>query len=275
MLDVGCWMLNVERVLWKRHHPIFRFLLLGANCLLPPIFLACFAFGAMSAFVVAISAAMLSHALLFVAIFHPRCPWLGPVVRGFRTARRAVWLTIDDGPDCDWSIQLSEQLRVRGVCATFFVIGERARREPEILRALLANGHTLANHSATHPRGSTWCLGPQRAEREVSEGAGAIATHNGETRWFRAPVGHKSPFLHPALRKNGARLIAWTCGGRDGWTLDSTRLVNRILAAARPGAILLLHEGRRHSVENILAVVDALRARGYEFTIPEDLDLEE
>src|SRR5687767_10871216 len=56
---------------------------------------------------------MLSHLLLFVAIFHPRCPWLGPLIRQFRTERKAVWLTIDDGPDAERSVQLAEELRAR------------------------------------------------------------------------------------------------------------------------------------------------------------------
>jgi peptidoglycan/xylan/chitin deacetylase (PgdA/CDA1 family) len=261
-------------VFWKEHHPLFRRILLGANCLLPPVFLTCLVLRAWPAFAVAVSAAMLSHLLLFVAVFHPRCPWLGRLVRRFRTEKKAVWLTIDDGPDAERSVQLAEELRARQVRATFFVIGQRVQQQPEVVRAILAAGHTLANHSDTHPRGSMWCIGPARAWREVAGGADVIAPHGGEAKWFRPPVGHKSPFLHPTLKTHGSQLIAWTSGGRDGWHSDSTPLVRRVLAASRPGAILLLHEARPHSVKNILAVVDALLAHGFEFLVPSDADLE-
>lgn len=260
-------------MLWQTHHPTFRFLLLAANSLFPPIFLTCLALRAWTPFTIAISLAALSHALLFVAIFHPRCPWLGPVVRQFRTDRKAVWLTLDDGPDGERTVALAEQLRARGVPATFFVIGQRAREHPASLAALRAAGHTIANHSDTHPLRATWCLGPRSAQREISACAEMLKAHGGDGNWFRPPVGHKSPFLHPALRKNSARLIAWTAGGRDGRDPHPQKLVARFVAAARPGAILMLHERRPHSHATILAAVDALLARGFEFIIPTDTDL--
>jgi peptidoglycan-N-acetylglucosamine deacetylase len=260
-------------VLWQTHHPTFRFLLLAANGLFPPVFLTCLALRAWTPFTIAISLAALSHALLFIAIFHPRCPWLGPVVRRFGTDRKAVWLTLDDGPDGDRTVQLAEQLRNRNVRATFFLIGQRVREHAGAVAAVLAAGHTIANHSDTHPIHLMWCAGSSRLEKEISRGAEALGPHHPANTWFRAPVGHKSPFLHSALRKNSARLIAWTAGGRDRRAPAAKMVVARVLAAARPGAILMLHECCPHSVSTILAVVDALLAQGYEFTIPAEADL--
>jgi peptidoglycan-N-acetylglucosamine deacetylase len=74
--------------------------------------------------------------------------------------------------------------------------------------------------------------------------------------------------LHRALRRRGLRLISWEAGGRDGWSVDPASTVARILAKVSPGAILVLHEGRAHSLLTILAVVDALLAEGYKFVLP-------
>ena len=63
-------------------------------------------------------------------------------------------------------------------------------------------------------------------------------------------------------------------GGRDGWSRDSGAIVCRVLAKVSPGSIVMLHESRKHSVETVLAVVDALAAAGYKFVIPDDATLE-
>jgi peptidoglycan/xylan/chitin deacetylase (PgdA/CDA1 family) len=269
---VPAW--RIRGVFWKKHHPWFRRVLLVANAGLPLVVFVCWGFQAWTAFGFTLGAAVLAHAALLLGIFHPRCPWLGPVTRVFRMEGQNVWLTLDDGPDDEHSIRLAKALKFRGVRATFFVIGERLRRESDAARALVAAGHMLANHSDTHPRSAMWRAGPGMAARELNGAGEALRVQGGEARWFRAPVGHKSPCLHPVLKKHGSRLISWTVGGRDGWRPDPKPVVRRVLAAARPGAIIMLHEGRPHSVETILAVVDALLARGFQFVIPTDAELE-
>ncbi len=210
----------------------------------------------------------LVHALLLWAILHPRCVWLGAVVSRFATEKNEVWLTIDDGP-CEHTPQLAEALRTRGVRATFFVIGERLAEHPGTARALRSSGHSLANHSHTHPRKTFWLLSRRRVTEEFDQCAAILRDSGIHSRLFRPPVGHKPPALHPALASRNAPMIAWSTGGRDGWHADPSATVRRIESAARPGAIILLHEGRAHSLATILAVVDALLARGFTFTIPD------
>jgi peptidoglycan-N-acetylglucosamine deacetylase len=262
----------VRIVWWPKYHPWFRRILLLANTALPPIFLASGWIGNWPVFAVAFSLAVIVHALLLVAIFHPRCPWLAPVVCGFRTTRKEVWLTIDDGPDGERSGELAQVLQARGVRATFMLIGNRMQAQPEAVQALIAGGHTLANHTQTHPQTLMWCAGAGRLTREIQQAAAQVEAAGGKGHWFRAPVGHKSPWLAKVLRVIGARLIGWTVGGRDGWGADSSALVRRVLAAACPGAIVMLHEGRKFSGQAVLAVVDALQAEGYAFVIPEESD---
>jgi peptidoglycan-N-acetylglucosamine deacetylase len=210
------------------------------------------------------------HGLLLWGIMHPRSTWLGPLSHSFQAEENEVWLTLDDGPDGDRTRELSRELKARGVRATFFAIGERLSAQPEVARAVLEDGHTLANHTVYHPRKSFWCSPRSRVRAEVDGGAEALRVLGVEANWFRPPVGHKPPALRRTLVERGMRLISWTVGGRDGWTADSSGTVQRVLAHAQPGAIIVLHEARAHSIPTILAVVDALLARGFAFTIPSE-----
>jgi peptidoglycan/xylan/chitin deacetylase (PgdA/CDA1 family) len=154
------------------------------------------------------------------------------------------------------------------VRATFFVIGERLGGQTEVARLLLADGHTLANHTQCHPRKSFWCSSASGVRAEVDEGAAGLRAIGLDPQWFRPPVGHKPPVLRRILAERGMRLISWTVGGRDGWSADVGPVVQRVLAQAKPGAIIVLHEARAYSLPTILAVVDALLSQGLSFTIP-------
>ena len=257
-------------MLWDRYRPWWRLVLLAANVIAPPWLIAD-GFRSLAPLVFA----LVAHGLLLLAILHPRCPWLGPLVRSFRTEKRAVWLTIDDGPDGAATGRLSAELKRQGVCATFFLIGEKLRQQPEIAGELIAAGHTLGNHTATHPRLRMWRLGRNSLGGEV-DGCTAILRGAGvESVIFRAPVGHKPPALSSVLSSRGMRHVSWTTGGNDGHDADVSRTVRRIVREARAGGIVLLHECRPHSAETILGVVAALKAEGFEFVVPRLDSLEE
>ncbi|HVE70717.1 MAG TPA: polysaccharide deacetylase family protein [Thermoanaerobaculia bacterium] len=215
----------------------------------------------------------LSHALLLYPVLRPNVQWFGPVVTHFATPRKEVWLTIDDGPSEDTRAVLDLFDR-HDVKATFFVKGELAEEDPDAAREILRRGHSLANHSHTHPAGSFWCSLPGRVAEEIDGCNRAIAAVAGAPpRWFRAPVGMKNPFVHPALDRRGMRLIGWTARGFDAVRSDPREILARILPHLRPGAIIVLHQGRDHSVRVLEHVIVALEERGYGFVIPGDGEL--
>ena len=101
------------------------------------------------------------------------------------------------------------------------------------------------------------------------DGCAAVLRAGGvDSAIFRAPVGHKAPGLSAILSSRGMMHVGWTTGGNDGHDADVLRTVRRIVCAARPGGIVLLHECRPHSAETILAVVAALKAEGFAFVVP-------
>lgn len=214
-----------------------------------------------------------SHALLLYPTLRPNVQWLGPVITHFETAAREVWLTIDDGPSED-TPALLDLFGRHEVRATFFVKGTLAEQHAELARQIVRRGHTLANHSQTHPQASFWCLPAGRVATEIDQCNRVLTSITGETpRWFRAPVGMKNFTVHPALARRGMRLIGWTARGFDAIVSDAAEIVRRILPHLRPGAIIVLHQGRPHSLWVVEHVIVALKERGYAFVVPADEQL--
>jgi peptidoglycan-N-acetylglucosamine deacetylase len=224
----------------------------------------------------AVSLVVLSHALIVYATLRPASRLLGPVVTRFDTARDEVWLTIDDGPSPDDTESMLDLLDEHGARATFFVVGERVAEQPETIAAIVRRGHAVANHSHTHPSGSFWALGPDRIRREIDDCNAAIESATGSAcTLFRAPVGMKNPFVHPILAERGMQLIGWSARGFDGvGRVAPAAVASRIARTISPGAIILLHQGRRAadgtlvSVEVLRRVLERLRSEGYRAVIP-------
>jgi peptidoglycan/xylan/chitin deacetylase (PgdA/CDA1 family) len=223
--------------------------------------------------VAAVGVLALSHALLLYPTFRPNVQWFGPVVTRFATETNEAWLTIDDGPTDD-TIAVLDLFDAHGVKATFFVKGILAEERPELVREMLARGHTVANHSQTHPSGSFWCSLPGRVASEIDDCNRALVAATGSTSpWFRAPVGLKNPAVHPALSRRNMRLIGWTARGFDAVVSDPDQVVARIMPNLEPGAIIVLHQGREHSLRVLERVIVTLKQRGYAFVIPDDSQL--
>lgn len=221
----------------------------------------------------AIGVVFVSHMLLLYPTLRPTSKWLGPVATRFRTEAREVWLTIDDGPHRDDTLPLLDLLDRHGARATFFVKGTRVRANPDLAKSIVGRGHTIANHSDTHPSGSFWCLGPARIGREIDGCNEAIESSiQRRPTLFRAPVGFKNPFVHPLLARRGMRLVAWTARGFDGVKTDRAAIVASILRDVSPGAIILAHQDTPGGVDQTLGVIEAvlvaLKKEGYSFVIP-------
>ena len=210
----------------------------------------------------------LSHALVLWPTLRPNSQWLGPVITHFEANANEVCLTIDDGPTDDTAAVL-DALDARSVKATFFVKGALAAQRPDIVRMMLARGHTVANHSQTHPSGTFWCLPPGAIASQIDACNAALESITGERpQLFRAPVGMKNPFVHPLLAQRGMTLVGWSVRGFDSFGDDVERVVRRIVPRVGSGSIIVMHQGRAFSAACITRVVDELRDRGYSFVIP-------
>ncbi len=211
-------------------------------------------------------------ALLAYHLFAPWAQGLVRVHRRFATARRELWLTIDDGPDPEDTPRILELLAEHGARATFFVIGRSAVLHPELVRAIAAAGHEVAHHTHTHPLAGFWFASPARVGRELDAGLEALRLAGVRPTRFRPPAGIKNLWLAAALRARGLTCVGWSVRGLERRRGDAEAVAASVMRRITPGAIVLLHEGPGVPgpvrVEAIRRVLERLRDQGYQCVVP-------
>jgi peptidoglycan/xylan/chitin deacetylase (PgdA/CDA1 family) len=194
------------------------------------------------------------------------------------TAQRIVALTFDAGANADAVPSILTTLRANGIHATFFLTGSFASDFPGAVRAITAAGHRIGNHTATHPHCPTLSDTSLRNQLSTAE-AQTRAAGGGSTRpLFRFPYGDRTTLTISVVNAAGYVAIRWTVDslgwqGLNGRTLaQATQFVTeRVVAAARPGEIVLMHVGSNpddHTTLDAAAlptVISRLRAAGYRF----------
>lgn len=188
------------------------------------------------------------------------------VLSRIATSEPLVALTFDDGPDQEFTGRFLDALGDSR--ATFFVIGERVRRWPDLVRRIAEVGHEVACHGDTHRSGTR--LLPSATVMDLRRAYGSIVAVVGvPPHFYRPPFGRfnlASWVEAPRLRM---RRTLWTAGARDWESQRSPEAIAReILAAAEPGAVLMLHDsdGEPGAPENTLRalplILAGLRERG-------------
>ena len=168
----------------------------------------------------------------------------GRPVLSASTVRAEVALTFDDGPDPASTPALLALLDARGHRATFFVIGERAARFPELVREIASRGHAIENHSWAHSYATPFATA-SRLLRELERASALIASASGRRpAYFRPPVGLLSPPVARAARLAKLQLVGWTATARDGVASTTpARAIARLRSGLHAGAILVMHDG--------------------------------
>jgi peptidoglycan/xylan/chitin deacetylase (PgdA/CDA1 family) len=224
-------------------------------------------FGAPGRWPWALGVVVANHAVLAALGLWPRSRWLGPNwtrLPDAAAARHEIALTIDDGPDPIVTPRLLDLFDRGAARATFFCIGDKAERYPDLCREIVRRGHAVENHSQHH-RHRFALLGPAGFRRELQAAQDTLTRITGQRpEFFRAPAGLRNPLLDPVLTQLGLRLVSWTARGIDTRIGDTARVTSRLLKDLRPGAILLLHDGNaartRDGVPVILEVLPAVLA---------------
>jgi len=193
--------------------------------------------------------------------------------------RGRVTLTFDDGPDPVWTPRILDTLARRGVHAAFFVIGGNAQSHPELVRREFAEGHTVGNHTFTHPE--LWRVSPLRMEVELNVTEKLLEWITGRhPRLFRPPY-HSDQALDEAPN---AQVIArasamgyFTLGQdidpEDYALRDPQEIARRVLARARDGSVILLHDGggnRQATLDALPLILDGLAQQGIQVVGPEE-----
>ncbi len=181
-----------------------------------------------------------------------------------------IYLTFDDGPHPHWTPQILDALARYEAVATFFVTGVRTSTWPDLVRQMAEAGHEVENHTFNHEwpdriDRETFIAGVRDTDRAIHEAAGE---HANPVSCFRPAYGVVDERTHAIARELGKAVTLWSLDSLD-WELPTAeRIADHVLANARPGTILLLHEaggGRSPTLAALEIVLAELVARGYAF----------
>lgn len=186
-----------------------------------------------------------------VALRYPDILWRVPV------ASKTAYLTFDDGPSAGFTEDLLEVLARYDAKASFFLIGTRAERFPRYVKELLEAGHTIGNHSFSHPDG--WRVAGSTMRRELDRTTEVLEDLSGRRiSWMRPPYGHFTREMRKWCRDRGQRLTMWDVGPGDyiEWITPSD-VERHVVRHVRPGSIIVLHDNPRRA-PNTPAAVDLM-----------------
>ena len=211
-------------------------------------------------------------ALAYACII-PSSQVFSPVVNRGPEESRSVVLTFDDGPAPPFTEQVLDILAQHKVTATFFLCGKNVERHPEIARRIVREGHTIGNHTYSHPflffRSSRFIASEiDRAQEAIERITGVRPT------LFRPPYGARWFGLMPVLRRRGLKMVMWSVMGFD-WKYQTQTIIRATTRRLHPGAVILLHDGHEQpppggvnqssTVEALPAIIEAITRSGLTF----------
>ncbi len=184
---------------------------------------------------------------------------------------KEVYLTFDDGPSTKVTGSILDTLQEKHVKATFFIVGERVSGREEVLRRIVAEGHTVGVHSETH-RYDLIYSSDEAFREDVTACAGVIERCTGVfPHVYRFPGGGRHPSKEAILKELGYEIVWWNavCGDEEIPNADAETLVTTALstAANRAHVVLLLHDSASHmaTAEALPAIIDHFLENHYTF----------
>ena len=178
-----------------------------------------------------------------------------------------IALTFDLGPSTAWTPALLDGLKERGVKATFFLIGENADKNPEIVKRMAKEGHLIGNHTYHHVELTK--VSENEARLELADTSAVIARITGkEPEYMRPPFGAWQRKLEQEIQMLP---VLWTIDPLDWTTENQDEIVNKVVTEAEENDIILLHDCYKSSVEAGLRIIDILQEEGFVFVTVDEL----
>jgi len=205
-------------------------------------------------------------ALATTGVLFPQLEMYGPIISSGPSGSMRVALTFDDGPDPVTTRHILETLGRTRHRATFFVLGVKARRHPDVVREIQAGGHTVGVHGDVHDRLHSFRM-PWTVRDDILRAVHAVEVATGvRPRLFRPPLGHTSVTTVRGVRLAGVTLVGWSARGYDGMRGRTPEaVVERVARTLTDGAIVMLHDAAERddfepaavrALPRLLAVLD-------------------
>jgi peptidoglycan/xylan/chitin deacetylase (PgdA/CDA1 family) len=213
-------------------------------------------------------------ALCFVGLplllIHPTCPQIfGEAYSHVKVNERVVALTFDDGPIPGFTDDVLAVLNKHNIHATFFLIGERAEKNPDLVKKIYTAGHELGNHTWSH---ALMLFKSPQFTREQIEKTDAVLRKLGYNKeiYFRSPYGQKLLILPWVLSEMHKKNILFDAYGWDWDSPGTDKIVENVMDKVSPGSIILLHDGcgtREQTVAAADTIIQQLKAQGSRLSV--------
>lgn len=189
--------------------------------------------------------------------------------------KKQIALTFDDGPDTVVTPKILDILKKNDVKATFFILGNRAQRNPEIVKQILKDGHALGNHSWDHKDLDR--LSPDKIKSEIQKTDNILFSITGyHPAIVRPPYGAANRKAVQEIGPMGYKVIDWSVDTLDWMGIPPNIIMYTIKREIRPGGIILQHcaGGKKGNLSNTVTalpqIIEYLKSENYEFVrVPE------
>ncbi len=174
----------------------------------------------------------------WVKWFFPKLTYRYPV------EENRVYLTFDDGPEPDVTPWVLDVLKREQVKATFFCVGNRIEKYPDILKQIIAEGHQIGNHSYKHENG--WRTPVVFYKNSIDKTEKLITRHITSSKFFRPPYGRITPKQIKLLKRANYKIIMWSVLSGDFYAnLNPVQTLSYLKKHTRPGDIIVFHDSRK------------------------------
>jgi peptidoglycan-N-acetylmuramic acid deacetylase len=184
---------------------------------------------------------------------------------------KVVYLTFDQGYENGYTSVILDTLKEKNVKATFFVLTDYVKRNPELVKRMIDEGHTVGNHSVHHYSMPT--LDINTAKKEILDLHDYMKNEYNYTMYlFRPPMGEYSEQSLAITQACGYKTVFWSYAYADWDTkkqMDPALALEKVKKAAHPGCIYLLHSVSSTNAEILGDLIDELKSEGYTFSIPQ------
>lgn len=193
---------------------------------------------------------------------------------------KEIVLTFDDGPDPQYTENILDILNQYQVKASFFMIGNKAIDNQDIVKKVHLEGHEIGNHTFSHP--NTNEMSEEQLKLELNGAQRVIQGITGHTTsLYRSPYGDEEAKYMPShfqklenVTEMGYVTVNYDIDSKDWKLRDSEAIVDNVLNQASSGAIILLHDGggdRQATLEALPEIIEQLQNQGYTFVTAGEL----
>lgn len=194
------------------------------------------------------------------------------IVHASDKGARGVNITIDDGPDPTWTPQVLQVLKEYGVKATFCMIGPEAEAHPDLVKAVVAAGHRLCDHTVSHDT-TMDKKSESYQSQEILNAASMITKASGGVRplYYRAPGGAFTPYSRHLAASQGMRPLGWNVDSKDFELPGTDAIITTVKSELPNGPTILFHDAggdRSQTVAALREILPWLKQQGYSFGFP-------